>query len=57
MSFALLAAYVGIESICDLTSRHEPDASIVGIILATASLIIMPLLARAKRRLAPLLGS
>lgn len=57
LSFALLAGYVGIESIRDLASRHEPETSIVGIILAAVSLMVMPLLARAKRRLAPLLGS
>ncbi len=57
VSFALLAAYVGVESVRDLTGRHEPEASIVGIILAGVSLIVMPLLARAKRRLAPVLGS
>lgn len=57
LSFALLAAYVGVESVRDLADHQEPDASIVGIILAAVSLMVMPLLARAKHRLAPLLGS
>jgi divalent metal cation (Fe/Co/Zn/Cd) transporter len=57
VSFALLAAYVGVESVRDLIGRHEPETSIVGIILAGLSLVVMPLLARAKRRLAPVLGS
>ena len=57
MSFALLATYVGVESIRDLAGRHEPEASIVGIILGAVSLMVMPLLARVKRRLAPVLGS
>ena len=57
ISFALLAAYVGVESVRDLADRHQPEASIVGIVLACVSLLVMPLLARAKRRLAPVLGS
>jgi len=57
VSFALLAAYMGIESVRDLLSQQQPEASIVGIILAAVSLMVMPLLARAKRRLAPVLGS
>ncbi|MDQ3642452.1 MAG: cation transporter [Actinomycetota bacterium] len=57
VSFAVLAAYVGVESIRDLIGRQGPEASIVGIILAAVSLMVMPLLAGAKRRLAPALGS
>ncbi|HEX2040890.1 MAG TPA: cation transporter [Acidimicrobiales bacterium] len=56
-SFALLAVGVGVEAVRDLADRHEPDASVVGIVVATLSLLAMPVLARAKRRLAPLLGS
>jgi divalent metal cation (Fe/Co/Zn/Cd) transporter len=57
VSFAALALYVGVESIRDLLGRSEPHASVVGIALAAVSLTIMPVLARAKRRLAPVLGS
>ena len=57
LSFAGLAAYVAVESIRNLVGRTEPEASAVGIALATLSLIVMPMLARAKRRLAPILGS
>lgn len=57
VSFAVLAAYVGVESIRDLIGHHAPQASLVGIVLASVSLIVMPQLARAKRRLAPVLGS
>jgi len=57
MSFAVLAAYVGVESIRDLANYSVPEASAVGIALATASLLVMPVLAQAKRRLAPVLGS
>lgn len=57
VSFAVLAAYVGVESVRDLIGRHEPEVSVVGIMLAAVSLVVMPLLAREKRRLAPVLGS
>jgi len=57
VSFAVLAAYVGVESVRDLVAQEAPDASAVGILLAALSLLVMPLLARAKRRLAPVLGS
>ena len=57
VSFALLAAYVGVESIRDLVTGSRPDESVVGIVMAALSLAVMPVLARAKRRLAPALGS
>ena len=57
VSFAVLAAYVGVESLRDLIGRQEPEASIVGVVLAAVSLMVMPVLAGAKRRLAPVLGS
>lgn len=57
VSFAVLAAYVTFEAIRDLATRSEPDPSVPGIVLAALSLAVMPLLARAKRRLAPVLGS
>lgn len=57
VSFAALALYVGIESIRDLTGGSRPEESVVGIVLASLSLVLMPILARAKRELAPALGS
>lgn len=57
VSFAALAAYVGYESIIDLANGNRPDVSGVGIVLAALSLAVMPVLARAKARLAPVLGS
>ena len=56
-SFAALALYVGVESVRDLVLADRPQGSLVGIVLAALSLATMPLLARAKRRLAPLMGS
>jgi hypothetical protein len=50
LSFWALAAYVGIESSRDLVGRAEPEASLPGIILAALSLVVMPLLARAKHK-------
>ena len=50
--FCLLAAYVGWDAIASLVRAEAPRPSVPGTILAFASLIVMPLLARAKRRVA-----
>jgi divalent metal cation (Fe/Co/Zn/Cd) transporter len=55
--FLALAVYVGYDSTTSLLHREPPDESIPGIILAAASLIIMPLLSRAKRDVAKNIGS
>ncbi|MDP8937474.1 MAG: cation transporter [Actinomycetota bacterium] len=55
--FAVLAAYVWTEASRDLIGGSRPSASAVGIAMAGLSLVVMPGLARAKRRLAPALGS
>ena len=57
LSFGALGVWVGYEAVGQLVARQQPEASVVGIVVATASLLLMPLLARAKRRLAPALGS
>ncbi|WUS70478.1 cation transporter [Kribbella sp. NBC_01245] len=57
LSFFALAAYVGFESVRALLDRSTPDTSTVGIGLAIASLIVMPLLSRAQRRTGRALGS
>ena len=57
MSFFALAAYVGVQAIIDLLRRSEPKSSTVGIGLAIASLSVMPILARAKRRNGNAMGS
>jgi divalent metal cation (Fe/Co/Zn/Cd) transporter len=56
-TFLALAIYVAYESITTLAAREEPDGSVVGVILLSMSVIVMPLLARAKRRVAAALGS
>jgi divalent metal cation (Fe/Co/Zn/Cd) transporter len=50
--FVLLAIYVSFDSVKSLIRREAPQESIVGIVLAAVSLIVMPLLVRAKRRVA-----
>ena len=50
--FIALAIYVAIDAIMSLVRAEAPSESIPGIILAVASLVVMPLLARAKRRVA-----
>lgn len=56
-SFLLLAAYVLFDAGKSLIRREPPDESIVGIVLAAVSLVVMPLLVRAKRRVAKAIGS
>ena len=50
--FVILALYVSYDSIKSLIRREAPEESIVGIVLAAVSLVIMPLLVRAKRKVA-----
>ena len=57
VSFLLLAAWVGWEGLSALLAREEPEESLVGIALAGLSLLVMPILARAKRKVASGLGS
>lgn len=57
ISFLLLAAWVGWEGGTALLNKEMPRESQVGIVLAALSLVVMPILARAKRRVAAGLGS
>ena len=57
MCFLLLAAYVTVESVLALWLRSVPDTSIAGIAIAAAAIMVMPMLASAKRRVAEQLGS
>jgi Co/Zn/Cd efflux system component len=56
-SFFALAAYVSFESLRALVGGFEPAPSPVGIVLAAASLVIMPFLSWAQRRTGKALGS
>jgi divalent metal cation (Fe/Co/Zn/Cd) transporter len=51
-SFLALAAYVAIDAVTTLWFREAPEKSYVGIGVAILSLIVMPLLASAKRKVA-----
>lgn len=55
--FIALSAYIGYESIADLARRHAPEHSLPGIVLAFASLLVMPLLSRFKKKVGSALGS
>lgn len=55
--FLALAVYVTIEAGASLLNHDTPEESTVGIVLAALSLLVMPLLARAKRNIAIQLGS
>jgi len=57
LCFLALAAYVGYEAVSNLIARKAPGHSLAGIILACASLVVMPLLSRGKRRVAAELKS
>ena len=57
LSFYLLAVYVAFEAIRGLATGERPDASTAGIVLAAATLVTMPPLARAKARVADELRS
>jgi divalent metal cation (Fe/Co/Zn/Cd) transporter len=55
--FLFLATYIAYESSMDLWSKRAPEHSIAGIVLACVSLVVMPLLSRAKRKVGHALGS
>lgn len=55
--FIALALYVSYEAVESLWRRQAAERSPVGIGLAVVSLIVMPLLARAKRRVGAAIGS
>jgi divalent metal cation (Fe/Co/Zn/Cd) transporter len=57
LSFFVLAGYVVVEGVRDLITGAEAGESTVGIVLAGVSLVVMPLLAWAKRRTGRELGN
>ncbi|HET9797093.1 MAG TPA: cation transporter [Gemmatimonadaceae bacterium] len=56
-SFLALAAYVAYESVETLARRDAPGRSVVGLVLLALSAVVMPWLARAKRRVAHAMSS
>lgn len=57
VSFWLLAPYIAVEAIRDLAGHHPASATTLGIALTASSLVIMPVLGIAKRRLGARLNS
>lgn len=55
--FLALAGYIVYESGSTLIGHEAPERSITGIIIAAASVVVMPILAKAKRRIAARIGS
>lgn len=55
--FIALAVYVGWESTSELSGKERPEHSIAGIVLACVSLVVMPLLSRAKKKVGHSLSS
>ena len=55
--FLALAIYVSLEALKDLVTTSPPRVTYVGIVYAAACVVVMPLLARAKRRVAASLHS
>lgn len=55
--FIGLAFYIGYEAVGDLFRKTAPEHSIPGIVLACISLIVMPILSRAKKQVGHALGS
>jgi divalent metal cation (Fe/Co/Zn/Cd) transporter len=56
-SFFALAAYVSVSAVLSLAGIREARPSVVGIALAAASLVIMPVLSLTQRRVGRELGS
>ncbi len=57
LCFAALAVSVAVGAVRALVTHEVSSTSALGIAVTTAALIAMPVLARAKRRVAPALGS
>jgi divalent metal cation (Fe/Co/Zn/Cd) transporter len=53
----LIGAYVSLSAITALVTHSAPDRSTAGLVLTAASLVVLPVLARAKLRLSGLLHS
>jgi divalent metal cation (Fe/Co/Zn/Cd) transporter len=57
VTFFALAAYLAAESIHDLLIRARPGESIAGLAVSAAALVVMPVLAVAKRRTGQAMGN
>lgn len=57
VAFFLLAAYIGVRAVVDLGTGARPEESVLGLVIAGVSLVVMPWLARLKRLAATRLDS
>jgi divalent metal cation (Fe/Co/Zn/Cd) transporter len=57
IQFFILAPYVAVESVRALANGSHAEESAVGIALAATSIVVMPLLGRAKQRIGSRIGS
>jgi divalent metal cation (Fe/Co/Zn/Cd) transporter len=57
VSFLGLAAFVSVDAVRTLLDRAAPEASAVGVVLASLSLVVMPALSLVERRTGRELGS
>lgn len=57
VSFFLLAPYIAVEAVRSLVGGDHPDTSVLGIAVTASSIVLMPALGIAKRRLGVQLGS
>jgi divalent metal cation (Fe/Co/Zn/Cd) transporter len=57
VTFLLLAAWIGLQATATLWMREAPRESLIGIVLAALSLVLMPLLSLGKLRAAREIGS
>ncbi len=57
VALAVIGLYVATRAVIALATRSEAGTSVVGVVIALASLLVLPPLAHAKRRTAAQLGS
>jgi cation diffusion facilitator family transporter len=57
LSFLALTLYIVVDAVHALYTKEPPEKTTPGIIIASASVVMMPLLARAKRHVGMMLGS
>ncbi len=57
VSFFFLAPYIAVQALWDLAMGHSADSTALGIAVAASSVVVMPLLGLAKRRLGSHLDS
>jgi divalent metal cation (Fe/Co/Zn/Cd) transporter len=57
LTFFALAAYLTVQSVSDLATAARPGQSLLGLAVTAAALVVMPVLALAKRRTGQALGN